>query len=101
MTDQVIITTGQVIIALIAAAPALLVGIITLVKLGAFRHTVSKDVAVVQTGVEAVHEELNSRLTEWKEETRRAAVDAAIAAYAAGKAEEKDKQQAEQPKSPQ
>lgn len=38
-----------------------------------------------------VHKELNSRLTEWKEETARATVASNVAAKAEGVKEEKDK----------
>lgn len=57
--------------AIIVAVGPTLVGIAALIKI--FR----------------VHKELNSRLTEWKEETKAATVAAVIAAYAKGKADEK------------
>lgn len=41
--------------------------------------------------IKRVHRELNSRLTQWKEETKTATVAAVIAAYSKGKSDEKEK----------
>ena len=38
--------------------------------------------------IKAVHKELNSRLSQWKEETKAANVEAVIAAYERGKKEQ-------------
>lgn len=47
-------------------------------------HRVS---TAILAAVEAVRLSLNHRLTEWKEETRATAIDSALAAHQAGKAE--------------
>lgn len=80
MSDQLIITTGQVVIALIGAAVP---GIFAIIQLSLLRRKVTDD-------VKAVHTELNSRLSQWKEETKQAAIAAVIAAKAEGVKEQKE-----------
>lgn len=84
MTEPVFIAqiSEQVILALITSITGIIAGFITLfLKLKG-----------VKSGVTEIHTTLNSRLDEWKKDTKEAALEAAVASYSRGVSDGKEGQ---------